>query len=122
MVVPIYKRLETSHARVQVVQKDTILQLIVYLKDFAHGRCMNFELRSTDTFETFSRSGKHLIRFVDAKFTMPKSREKEVNWEFICLDMPEYPAEHDDIVVGFDTEEGQFCKHQEWKERQRVYC
>lgn len=66
---------------------------------------MNFVLRGTDFYESFSRSGKYYIRFVDAKFAMPKT-EKQIDWEFVCLDILEYAAEHDDIVIGFDTEAG----------------
>ena len=105
MVVPIYKKLEAHLARVQVIRDGTIVQLLIFLEDFSLGRCMNFVLRGTDVFESSSRSGKYYIRFVDAKFAMPKS-SKEVDWDFLCLDAPEYPAEHDDIVVGFDTESG----------------
>jgi hypothetical protein len=50
------------------------------------------------------------VRIVDAKFAMPKSKaegEAGVDHEFVCLDMPEYPAEHDDITIIFDTEDGE---------------
>ena len=70
---------------------------------------MNFQLRSTDTFESLSKSGKQCVRFVDAKFAQPKQQDnKEMAWDFVALDTPEYPSEHDDIVIGFDTEEGEF--------------
>ena len=81
------------------------MQLIAILEDFHHGRCMSLPLRSTDVLESSSKSGKFYIRFVDAKFALPKG-EKEAGFEFISLDMPEYASEHDDIVIGFDTEEG----------------
>ena len=68
---------------------------------------MNLVLRSTDAFEPFAKSGKFYIRLVDAKFAMPKL-EKVETWRFVCLDSPEYPGEHDDIVVGFDGEEGKW--------------
>ena len=67
---------------------------------------MNMVLRSTDIFESFSRNTKFFVRFVDAKFAMPKT-EKDEGCQFVCLDSPEYPAEHDDIMIGFDTEEGE---------------
>ena len=70
---------------------------------------MNFALKSTDIFETSSRSGKYSLRIVDAKFAMPKARGEEegsVGHEFVCLDMPEYPGEHDNITILFDTESG----------------
>ena len=66
---------------------------------------MNFGLRSTDVFESFSRSGKFYVRVVDAKFALPKG-EGDHNRDFLSLDMPEYPGEHDDIAIGFDTEDG----------------
>ena len=105
MVVPIYKRLEAKLARLQIVKQEKTTQLVAVLEDFELGRCMNMVLRSTDLFESFSRNGKFFIRFVDAKFAMPK-QEKGEGWEFVCLDSPEYPAEHDDIMIGFDAEEG----------------
>ena len=108
MVVPLYKRLEASLARILIIHDDatSTTQLVAVLEDFSLGRCMNFVLRSTDAFEPFSKSGKHYIRLVDAKFAMPKS-EREAGWRFVCLDTPMYPAEHDDVVVGFESEEGE---------------
>lgn len=105
MVVPIYKRMEASLARMQILQRETVVQLTVFMEDFSLGRSMNFVLKGTDELESFARSGKFYIRFVDAKFAMPKS-QKELGGEFVCLDTPEYPGEHDDIVIGFDSEEG----------------
>jgi hypothetical protein len=66
---------------------------------------MNFVLKSTDIFESFNRSGKSGIKIVDAKFALPKSEEDETAG-FVCLDMPEYPAEHDDITITFDSDKG----------------
>ena len=111
-MIPIYKKQEATHARLQVLSYDNMgmrmIQLIIVLKDFPNGRIMNFQLRSTDTFETMSKSGKHCVRFDDAKFALPKQQDnQEMAWDYVCLDTPEYPGEHDDIVVGFDTEEGE---------------
>ena len=105
MVVPIYKRLEASVARLQIVQLDKVLQLVGYFKDFHLGTCMNFALKVTDTFESFARSEQYFIRIVDAKFALPK-KSTEPNHEFLCLDMPEYPGEHDDITIGFESAAG----------------
>ena len=105
MVVPIYKRFEASAARLQIVRQDKVLQLIAYFKDFHLGTCMNFVLKSTDNFESLTRSEQHCIRIVDAKFAMPK-KSTEPSHSFLCLDMPEYPSEHDDITIGFDSETG----------------
>lgn len=81
------------------------MQLLAFFEDFSHGKSMNFVLKGTDVFEYFSRSGKSGIKIVDAKFALPKSSEAE-GAEFVCLDMPEYPGEHDDITIGFDSEKG----------------
>jgi len=109
MVVPIYKKWESAMTRLQVVQKEKVVQLVAFFENFSHGDCMNFMLKSTDIFETSSRSGKFSLRIVDAKFAMPKSRaegEEGIDHEFVCLDMPEYPGEHDDITIVFDSEAG----------------
>lgn len=67
---------------------------------------MNFALKSTDIFESSHRPGKFAIKIVDAKFALPKSLDDETA-DFVCLDMPDYPAEHDDIMITFDAEKGQ---------------
>ncbi|KAI9778724.1 MAG: hypothetical protein M1839_007955 [Geoglossum umbratile] len=101
MVVPIYKKWEASSARLQILRQDRVVQLVAFFQDFSHGDCMNFHLKGTDVFESFSKSGKHCIRIVDAKFALPKG--EGVNTKgFVCLDMPEYPGEHDDITIMFD--------------------
>ncbi|KAN0122627.1 hypothetical protein V8E51_000953 [Hyaloscypha variabilis] len=108
MVVPIYKKWDAMTTRLQIVQREKIVQLVAFFENFSHGACMNFALKSTDTFETSSRSGKYSLRIVDAKFAMPKSRgegQGGVEHEFVCLDMPEYPGEHDDVTIVFDNEE-----------------
>lgn len=105
MVVPIYKRWETSCPRLQLLRQDKTVQLTAFFRDFTHGACMNFVLKVTDVFETSIHSGAFSLRIVDAKFALPKN-ESEFSREFVCLDMPEYPAEHDDITVGFDNENG----------------
>ena len=105
MVVPIYKKWETSKCRLQIVQQEKVIQLLAFFEDFSHGKSMNFVLKSTDAFEYFSRAGKSGIKIVDAKFALPIPRETD-GAEFVCLDMPEYPGEHDDITIGFDSEKG----------------
>ena len=107
MVVPIYKKWETNKARIQIIQQEKVFQLLAFLEDFNHGKAMNFVLKGTDVFENVGRSGKFGIRIVDAKFALPKSNAEE-DAEFVCLDMPEYPGEHDDILIGFDSEKGKF--------------
>ncbi|KAF7592127.1 hypothetical protein BBP40_000675 [Aspergillus hancockii] len=103
MVVPITKKWEATRARIQVVQHEKVIQLIAFLNDFHHGKCLNFVLKGTDTFESFSRSGKFGLRLVDAKFALPRTDDDPMS-NFICLDMPDFASEHDDIAIGFDSE------------------
>jgi hypothetical protein len=107
MVVPITKKWESSMARIQIVRQDKVVQLLAFLNDFSHGRCLNFVLKSTDTLEGFNRSGKFCVRIVDAKFALPKTDEDPAS-DFVCLDMPDYPSEHDDIAIAFDSEAGKY--------------
>ncbi|CAD6448022.1 a5802913-90ab-4390-8e2f-ab95b417de8b [Sclerotinia trifoliorum] len=107
MVVPIYKKWDASITRLQLVQKEKIIQLLAFFENFSHGDCMGFTLKSTDTFESSSKSGKFSLRIVDAKFSMPKPRgdgQAALDSGFVNLDMPDYPGEHDDITIIFDTE------------------
>ncbi|KAJ5300403.1 uncharacterized protein N7443_005405 [Penicillium atrosanguineum] len=103
MVVPIYKKWEASLARIQIVRQEKVTQILVFFADFHHGTCMNFVLKGTDHIESFNRSGKFGLRIVDAKFALPK-KDDDPSSDFVCLDMPEYPIEHDDIAIAFDTE------------------
>jgi hypothetical protein len=107
MVVSLHKKIETNLARLQVVQRGSVIQVVAFFNDFSLGRCMSFLVKGLDKFESFSKHEKHYVRFVDAKFALPKA-EKENVWEndFLCLDTPEFASEHDDIVVGFDNEQG----------------
>ena len=103
--LPLHKQWEANSARLQVINQDKVFQLVVFFKDFDHGACMNFVLKATDIFETFSKSAVFFLRLADAKFAMPKGDEDRTR-DFVCLDMPEYPGEHDDITIGFDNEQG----------------
>lgn len=109
MVVPMYRRWEASFARLQIIQRETVIQLLVFFKEFPHGTCMNFVLKTTDQLESLSKSvaksEQYYIRIVDAKFALPK-KATEPGSDFVCLDTPEYPSEHDDITIGFDSEAG----------------
>ncbi|KAL8901804.1 MAG: hypothetical protein Q9207_005027, partial [Kuettlingeria erythrocarpa] len=104
MVVPIHKRWEASMTRLQVVKHEKNVQLVAFFQNFSHGSCMNFLLKSTDAFESFSRSGTPYVCMVDAKFALLKE-ESESDQAYACLAMPEYPAEHDDITIGFTSDE-----------------
>jgi hypothetical protein len=109
MVVPIYKKWDASTTRLQVVQKEKVVQLVAFFENFSHGDCMNLTLKGTDVFESSTRSGKVCLRIVDAKFALPKGKadgEIETDNGFVCLDMPDYPGEHDDITITFETETG----------------
>ncbi|KAF2205500.1 hypothetical protein GQ43DRAFT_477294 [Delitschia confertaspora ATCC 74209] len=121
MVVPIYKQWSASQVRLQIVQQDSIIQLLAFFTDFSHADAMNFVLKPQDVFEKVDKSGKSCVRLVDAKFALPveerkgegkmeKEEGRRSGWaggkrRFVCLDLVEYPGEHDDILIGFDGEE-----------------
>ena len=103
--LPLHKQWEANSARLQVINQDKVFQLVVFFRDFSHGACMNFVLKVTDVFEIFSKSAMFFLRLADAKFALPKGEEDKTR-DFVCLDLPEYPSEHDDITIGFDSEQG----------------
>ncbi|KAL2756425.1 hypothetical protein ACRALDRAFT_2105086 [Sodiomyces alcalophilus JCM 7366] len=108
MVVPIHKKWEAGWTRIQVVQQDTVVQLVAFFPDFQHGQCMNFVLKGTDVFETFSRGGRAGLRLVDAKFPLPRVPQDGEgptdDMGTVCLDLPDLPGEHDDISLLFEKE------------------
>ena len=104
-----HKRWEANTPRLQIIKQDKIVQLVAFFKDFSHGACMNFVLKSLDSFDTFARSGVFYLCIKDAKFALPKG-DSDPARDFVCLDMPEYPGEHDDIIIGFDNEQGEHSK------------
>lgn len=111
MVVPIHKKWEAGYTRIQVIrQEDKQLQLLAFFEDFVHGHCMNFVLKGTDVYESISRSSKSGIKFVDAKFPLPRLPEDRDgdfdDMAFVCLDLPDLPGEHDDISILFEKEAG----------------
>ncbi|KAL5116299.1 hypothetical protein ACEQ8H_005757 [Pleosporales sp. CAS-2024a] len=121
MVVPIYKQWTANRIRIQVVEQDNIVQLLAFFEDFSHADAMNFQLRVTDTCEITDKGGKFGLKLVDAKFALPVEErrgegkmQKETGrlsgWagtkrKFVCLDEIEYPGEHDDILIQFDSAE-----------------
>ncbi|KAL1899637.1 hypothetical protein Cpir12675_001313 [Ceratocystis pirilliformis] len=116
MVVPVHKKWEAGATRIVVVERDGVLQLLVFFETFHYGHCMGMVLKRTDEFEAFSRGGKVGIKILDAKFPLPripkeKDRERmELDGSademaFLCLDLPEIPGEHDDISIMFDAED-----------------
>ncbi|KAI0175977.1 hypothetical protein GGR52DRAFT_338973 [Hypoxylon sp. FL1284] len=106
MVVPIYKKWEAGTTRVQVVQQERTVQLLAFFEDWHHGQCMGFVLKGTDVFESFSRNGKAGLKLADAKFPLPRvpheGGSKTDDMAFLCLDMPDFAGEHDDIAILFD--------------------
>ncbi|OAQ70530.1 hypothetical protein VFPPC_15590 [Pochonia chlamydosporia 170] len=109
MVVPIHKKWEAGYTRIQVVKlEDKQLQLLAFFEDFQYGHCMNFVLKGTDVYETFQRGSKAGVKFVDAKFPLPRlPADKDADYDdmaFVCLDLPDLPGEHDDISIMFETE------------------
>ncbi|KAK1755144.1 hypothetical protein QBC47DRAFT_210111 [Echria macrotheca] len=111
MVVPIHKKWEAGETRIQVVQRDGVIQLLAFFDDFSHGKCMGFSLKGTDVFESFGKGSKAGLKIVDAKFPLPKPFAPDVDDAqaaaeacFVCLDLPELPGEHDDISILFESE------------------
>ncbi|KAF4984805.1 hypothetical protein FDECE_17022, partial [Fusarium decemcellulare] len=109
MVVPIHKKWEAGYTRIQIIkQEDKQLQLLAFFEDFHHGHCMNFILKGTDVYENIQRSSKSGIKFVDAKFPLPRlPADKDGDYDdmaFVCLDLPDLPGEHDDISIYFEKE------------------
>ncbi|KAI0818311.1 hypothetical protein GGR55DRAFT_70413 [Xylaria sp. FL0064] len=106
MVVPIHKKWEAGTTRIQVVQQEKTVQLLAFFEDWHHGQCMGFVLKGTDVFECFSRSGKAGLKLADAKFPLPKvpadGSSSTDDMAFLCLDMPDFAGEHDDITILFD--------------------
>lgn len=107
MVVPIHKKWEAGATRIQVVQQEKVTQLLAFFEDFSHGQCMSFVLKGTDTYEAFGRGSRVGIKFDDAKFPLPAEGAQPTDAAFVCLDMPELPGEHDDILVLFDNDQGE---------------
>lgn len=112
MVVPIHKKWEAGYTRIQVIKNEEKqqLQLLAFFEDFHHGHCMNFVLKGTDVYEFCQRSGKAGIKFVDAKFPLPRlPTDKDGDYDdmaFVCIDLPDLPGEHDDISIMFENEQG----------------
>jgi hypothetical protein len=126
MVVPIYKQWTANTIRVQVVAQDNIIQLLAFFEDFSHADAMNLQLKPQDVFEKSDKGGKASLRLVDCKFALPveerkgegkmgKAEGRISGWagtkrKFVCLDVIEYPGEHDDIVITFENAESEYCR------------
>jgi hypothetical protein len=111
-----HKRLDAGLTRIQVVSHDNdkIVQLLVFFEDgCTWAETLGFVLKGVDVFERYDGKGKVGVRLVDAKFSLPKMekskgtiRPEDIERGYVCLDMPEYPGENDDIWIGFDDNEG----------------
>ena len=100
-----HKQWEAQFARLQILKHEGMVQLAVFFRDFAHGSCMNFVLKGTDVFERSDKADEYNVRLVDAKFALPKGPE-DPSRDYVSLDLPEYPSEHDDVIVGFSDAAG----------------
>ncbi|KAL1589826.1 hypothetical protein WHR41_01779 [Cladosporium halotolerans] len=118
MVVPIYHKWTATNVRLQIVAnaQNTVTQLLAFMEDFAHAEMLCFQIKSTDVFETVKGDGKNkkwAVKMVDAKFSLPAaiskgdepSVEEKARRRFVNLEGLDYAQEHDDITVGFDSEE-----------------
>lgn len=118
MVVPIYKKWDSGLCRIQVVRQEKINMLCAWFEGWSKGECMNFALKETDVFESIGKGSDWGLRIVDAKFALPSGGEehrsesngKEVSpWtKGVSFDSPEYPGEHDDILLSFESEAGMY--------------
>ncbi|KAH8671772.1 hypothetical protein BGZ60DRAFT_405887, partial [Tricladium varicosporioides] len=106
MMIPIHKEWSSSFTRVQILHRRNVTQLVAFFEGFSHGKCLNFALKKTDIFERSMKGGKIYLKIRDAKFPLPKGgkTDESVDGGFVCLDLLEYPGEHDNICIGFDGE------------------
>ncbi|EME83498.1 uncharacterized protein MYCFIDRAFT_94518, partial [Pseudocercospora fijiensis CIRAD86] len=113
MVVPIYKKLEASNVRLQIVYKESVVQLLAFMEEFNYADAMCFQIKSTDVFEQSkgdSKGKKWSVKMVDAKFSLPPrekddSEEIRLKQRYVNLEGLDYAEEHDDITIGFDSEQ-----------------
>ncbi|WPH01653.1 Hypothetical protein R9X50_00450300 [Acrodontium crateriforme] len=126
MVVPIYHKWTASQVRIQIVQRTnigggtSITQVLAFMEDFSHADALCFAVKSTDVFESVKGDGKGkkwAVKMVDAKFALPPAKDKDkkeetemdrldgLRWRFVNLEGMEYAVDHDDITVGFETQE-----------------
>ncbi|KAG4433191.1 hypothetical protein IFR05_011326 [Cadophora sp. M221] len=103
MMVPINKEWSSSHTRIQILRRGNQVQLVVFFEGFSNGECMNFAMKGIDVFEKSVKGGVTYLRLVDGKFALPAGGKRDFRDErgFVCLDLLEYPGEHNDITIGF---------------------
>lgn len=109
MMIPIHKEWSSPHTRIQVLRRGKVLQLVAFFEGFSHGKAMNFALKRTDVFEKSMKGGKISLKIADAKFALPTGGKTDAGHEkgFVCLDLLEYPGEHDNIYIGFANDAGE---------------
>jgi ribosomal protein L34 len=136
MVVPIYHKWAATNVRIQIVAnaQNTVIKLLAFMEDFAHAEALCFQVKTTDVFETIKGDGKHkkwAIKMVDAKFTLPTSQGKDEQFSpeekaarrFVNLEGLDYAQEHDDITVGFESQEGTcYSLSSDYQRYSCVYC
>jgi hypothetical protein len=128
-----HKKLEAGITRLQIVshERQRIIQLLAFFDDMPQVEALNFQLKGVDQFERHEdkhSKGRYGVKLVDAKFTLPikekgdkdekgsrsatpdeaGGRAGNLEKRFVCLDALEPPAENDDIVVGFESEQGMY--------------
>ena len=112
------KQMESKEARVQIVERDRVTQLIAFFQDYILADSINFELKRTDQFDKAdSKTLGPGVKIVDAKFVLPGSGKddpikdgavRDVSAKYTAFDTYEYAAEHDDITISFRSEEGRY--------------
>ncbi|EHL02814.1 hypothetical protein M7I_1076 [Glarea lozoyensis 74030] len=107
-MIPRAKAWTPLYARLQILNRGKVRQLVAYFQEFSHGKCMNFRLKETDVFEKSKKGGLTILKFVDAKFSLPAGGKNDPGLErgFVCLDLLEYPGEHSNLYLGFDSNSG----------------
>ena len=123
MVVSIQKKLEATEVRIQVVSNGGQTQVLAFFENFGPADAMIFQVRNTDVFEKVKvdKGGKYNVKLVEAKFSLPRTDkgsgtddeehdpdalDAALTRRFVNLECLDYAEEHDDITVGFDSEEG----------------
>jgi len=125
MMVSIQKKLDASKVRIQVVKQGGNTQIMAFFEDFPSADAMVFAVKGSDEFERLKpdKSGKHCVKLVEAKFSLPKKDRHDphedddeqhrgtrfnpaISRRFVNLEGLDYAEEHDDLIIGFDSEQG----------------
>jgi len=124
MMVSIQKKLDASKVRIQVVKQGGNVQVMAFFEDFPSADAMVFAVKGSDEFEKLKpdKTGKHCVKLIEAKFSLPKTGGRHDNHaddqqgsdmfspairrRFVNLEGLDYAEEHDDLIIGFDSEQG----------------